>query len=67
MISDEREETMRVHIFVYKEDYERIKELYGDTIGVSKAIRTMLRKFLRTVDAKTEPRRVETGEMDDII
>lgn len=52
----EGEPQVRVHIWVYERDYEKLKVLYGNTIGLSKAVRTILRKFLNGLEAKAQDR-----------
>lgn len=52
MPKTEHDDMARVHIWLYKSDIERINALYGSNIGFSKAIRLLLRKFLKEIDAK---------------
>jgi len=48
----ESEEIARRHIWLYARDIERTELLFGRTLGFSKAIRLMVRKFLNSVEAK---------------
>ncbi len=48
----ESEEISRRHIWLYSRDIERTELLFGRTLGFSKAIRLMVRKFLNSVEAK---------------
>ena len=66
MSRSEGEEMERVHVHIYREDAEKVRALFGDNLGFSKAIRIMIRKFLRTIEEKAEGRRVETN-LDDLI
>ena len=44
----------RVHVLVYKKDWERLGELYGSAVKRGNVIRMLLRDFLRRVEAKAE-------------
>lgn len=48
----ESEEISRRHLWLYTRDIERTELLFGRTLGFSKAIRLMVRKFLNSVEAK---------------
>ena len=52
MPRSESEPLRRVHLHIYERDYERLLQFYGDTTGVSKAARTMIRRFLHNVEAR---------------
>lgn len=51
-ISEEPLEAKQVKLF--KSDLEYLREMYGDTIGVNGAIRTLVRTFVRNTRAKTD-------------
>lgn len=48
------EDLVRVHILVFKEDWEKWKALFGDTLGPSKAMRIVLRDYLKRLEAEVE-------------
>lgn len=48
----EGEEQVRVHLWLYASDLEWIKDTYGDTLGVSKPVRLMVRKFRQNAQAR---------------
>ena len=50
----EGEKQIRVHLWVYENDYEWLKMLYGNTVGVSKTVRTILRKYRNGLEAKAQ-------------
>jgi hypothetical protein len=50
----EAEPTDRYHVFLYASDIEWLNATYGGTIGVSKAVRMMVRGFRRKVEAKAQ-------------
>ena len=54
MARNEDEEKVRVHCWVYKRDVERLDTLWGATVGRSKAICTIIRSTLNTIEAKTQ-------------
>lgn len=45
-------EKTRVHIWLDAEDVEEIRALYGQTIGFSKAIQTMVSRSLKHIRAR---------------
>lgn len=47
------EPTKRYHVHIYKTDYDRLVELHGDNVGVSNAIRMLIRSYLQEVAART--------------
>ena len=47
------EELIRVHIWIYKRDHERIMAYFDKTLGFSRAARMMLRKFLDNLEAQS--------------
>lgn len=54
MARDDEEEKVRVHCWIYKRDVERLDSLWGATVGRSKAICTIIRSTLNTIDAKAQ-------------
>lgn len=61
----ETEPTDRYHVFLYASDIEWLNANYGGTIGVSKAIRMMIRGFRRKVEAKAQDLIDESGMEDE--
>lgn len=61
------EKWSRRHVWLDDEDWEEITTLYGDTIGVSAAIRTMVRAFLVKVreEAARKSRPLPTTDLAD--
>ena len=45
----EDEEIERVHVTIYSSDAARLRELYGEGIGISKAVRKMIRAALKKI------------------
>jgi hypothetical protein len=45
-------EKTRVHIWLDAEDVEEVRALYGQTIGFSKAIQTMVSRSLKHIRAR---------------
>jgi len=48
------EEVARVHVMLFSEDVAQLKALFGDSVGVSKAVRLMIRQYLRKFQEKME-------------
>ncbi len=42
----------RVHVVLYSEDIKKIRALYGENPGFSKAVRSMIRSFMKRLDEK---------------
>lgn len=61
----------RRHIWLPDEDYARIEQLFGKTIGPSDAIRRMIRAWLRAAEARIEgsaqPVPVDPGELEKVL
>lgn len=51
-LTDSSEELIRVHVWLYRSDVERIDDLWGQSLGRSAAIRTFVRKYLRIMEEK---------------
>lgn len=49
-----REAKTRRHIWIYDEDWEKIGQLYGDSLGHSGAVQSILRAFLKKIESKAE-------------
>jgi len=45
----EDEEIERVHVTIYSSDAARLRELYGEGIGISMAVRKMVRAALKKI------------------
>lgn len=48
-----KELLVKKHMMLDKNDLNRVKEIWGTTIGVSKAVRLAIRRLLADYDAKT--------------
>ena len=48
----ETEPLKREHVWLYRDDADWIRDRYGDSIGVAKAIRNIVRGFRRKVEDK---------------
>lgn len=63
----EEEETKRIHFWIFARDDARLDAAFGSNIGKSKAVRTIIRKYLNAIEAKAEanakPVRVEDLEI----
>lgn len=64
MPKKEAEDVSRVHLWLYTADWEKMKTLFEPTIGPSKAIREIVRNFLRTLEAKVESVEHKLGDLD---
>lgn len=49
-----REAKTRRHIWIFDEDWDKIGQLYGDSLGHSKAVQSILRAFLKKIESKAE-------------
>ena len=49
-----REAKTRRHIWIYDDDWEKIGQLYGDNLGHSGAVQSILRAFLKKIESKAE-------------
>jgi len=49
-----KEPKVRIHLWVYESDAEFLKTAYGETIGFSAAICSILRMFVRKLQAAQE-------------
>ncbi len=67
----EGEPQVRIHTWIYERDKQRLDALYGQTVGHSKVIRLIVRKFLDGIEAKAMGRAapiadaISQEEMDD--
>lgn len=52
MARKESEPLERRHTLLFKGDWERLQAVFGDNIGVAKAIRTIVRRTLDNIDNK---------------
>jgi hypothetical protein len=67
------DELLRVHIQVYKRDWERLLAFYGDRVKRSNVIRELLHNFIQGIEARAEQarsansdQRSRSTEMDDV-
>ena len=51
----ENESLTRLHFHIYTSDLEVLRETYGNSIGVSMAIRSIIRQFLEQLKLRQEP------------
>jgi hypothetical protein len=49
MPAKESEDTVRVHVHLYKADVDKLHLMFDQNPGFSKAIRTLVRKFVRSL------------------
>lgn len=54
MARDSDDITIRCHIHIFEEDKKKIEEMFGRTLGFSKACRLILRQFLNQAEAKAQ-------------
>ena len=52
MAERDNEPLERVHVVLFSEDIQKIRALYGANPGFSRAIRSMVRSFLKRLDEK---------------
>jgi len=62
------EKIVRTHVLLFERDIERVKSLYGDDLGFSKAIRLMVRKVLDHIEARAaaSSKSVHNTELPDL-
>lgn len=67
----EDEPTVRVHLHLFSSDHEWLKDHFGDSTGVAKAVRRLVRGFIRKIEEKaelTQPTHsepIELGELNE--
>jgi len=44
----------RRHIWMYDEDWDKIGQLFGDSLGHSGAVQSIIRAFLKKIESKAE-------------
>lgn len=63
--SSEEESLVRKHILIAEDDWEWLTHTYGENVGVSKAIRTMVRTYRKQIEekinAQTQAKAAETS------
>jgi hypothetical protein len=64
MSKQETEEVIRVHIWIYARDWERLHDIYGKTLRPSKAIRAIIRSFLSGLESRIGAAENALGELD---
>lgn len=50
----EKEPISRHHFWIYQRDYTRLKEFFENSIGMSNAVRQILRNYLNRMESKAE-------------
>ena len=50
------EPTQRVHILLFKEDWEKLGLLYGDSVKRGQIVRMIVRRYVRDIAARVEQR-----------
>lgn len=60
------EEMERIHIWLYRSDVEKLRMMFDRTLGFSRAVRVIIRKALKEIEAKasTKSRPVPLTEVD---
>jgi hypothetical protein len=58
------ERSTRAHVFIYESDAEWLRQVFGNTIGVSKAVRELVRAYRRKVEAKAAARQAPSAVVD---
>jgi len=48
----ENEDCVRVHLWIFKKDYQRLHDYFGDSIGFSKGARHIIKQFMDGIEAK---------------
>lgn len=48
----EGERQRRVHLWLYESDVQWLQDTFGNTMGISKPVRMMVRKFRQNAEAK---------------
>lgn len=64
MANQTNEPLYRAHLYLYARDWERVKEIYGSTIGASAAVREILRKVLTQHERATQARLEAKQQLD---
>lgn len=67
MAKRENEPIQRIHISLYEADVEWLREMYGGTFGMAKAIRQMVRSARRRMEEKIAARRQKLNLPDDAV
>ena len=57
MPKPELEDLAAIHLKLYARDIRELRVLYEDNIGVSMAVRKLVREFLRTLEKRLEGER----------
>ena len=57
-------ELIRVHIWMDPKDLEWLDQVYGETIGRSKAIRLIVAKYRKTIEEKLNQRAKPLAALD---
>lgn len=62
----ETEDTCRKHIWVFQSDWEWLEGHFGSTVGISRAIRHIIRTFRKQMEAKALTNAQHLAPADDI-
>lgn len=62
MARSDTEPSVRTHLWLFKSDLEWLQSTFGHNIGVSQAVRKLVRAYRRKVETKAADR----GPKDDI-
>ena len=54
MPKKDEEKMERQHVMLFAEDLNQLKALFGESIGVSKGIRMIIRQYLKKLSKKLE-------------
>lgn len=58
------DEMVRIHIWMYKSDIERIHQLFDGKVKVSEAVRIMVNKFLANIEHAASANNKPLGGID---
>lgn len=56
MPRSENEPLVRMHLWMFQRDQERLHQYFGETIGVSKAVRRIVNEALNRLEARVNSR-----------
>lgn len=62
----EADAIVRVHLWIFARDKERLEQFFGTNIGMSKAVRTILHKNLNALEARATKDAQPVQVTDDI-
>lgn len=47
----ESEPLKRIHLWLYESDVDKLQSLFKNSMGMSRAVRTIVRKFIKQIEA----------------